>query len=95
MSRLYLHACPRWLGQLEPYRYRGDSAKAHYWQTEESARSVCAVFRRDPLRIKLHNGSSYPGHNFQVEERAPGEYVVSFEVDDNLLAYAVRTTEPW
>jgi hypothetical protein len=62
------------------YWFRSDAVGARYWPTENAARDAGALFDQTRPTIKSPDGRPYVCSDFKIEERAPNEFVIFYEV---------------
>lgn len=66
------------------YWFAPDAQTASIWASEEEAVRNCAIFEGHRIRVRLVHGGMYSCGGFKVEERAPNEFAVFFEVPSPL-----------
>ncbi len=73
----------RWKSREKPdehimdYWFCSRAENAAHWGTREEAENDRVLFNRHRIVIPSSQGGTYTCHDFTVEERAPGEFVIS------------------
>lgn len=75
------------------YWFTSRPEHAAHWKTREEAQSDSVIFSSHGIQIPSSEGGTYICHDFQVEERAPGEYVVFCVAPFILLASGESTAD--
>jgi len=83
MTKGYICSWARSKDPARPYNtdfwFSPDIAKAAYWLTRESAEADISIFERHNILIPSALGGVHRCGGFQVEERAPEEFVIFCE----------------
>jgi hypothetical protein len=84
MSELRKHYIQRWKHLDEPkgdadfwFTFTRDNAAT--WPTREAAEGDARIFFSKGMQSRAEDGAIYVCHQFKVEERGPGEFVICFE----------------
>jgi hypothetical protein len=66
----------RELGKRKDYFFTNNVDSAAYWETEEEAAANCKFLDDSQIVIDSPEGGQHIGKGFQVEQRAPDEFVI-------------------
>ena len=82
MFKLYIHHFMSHKHAKEgiEYCFCSDAANARCWGTKEDAGSIGVNIKRHPIRIVSSEGTPFFCSNFEIEQRAPSEFVIFYEV---------------
>lgn len=62
--------------QIVDYWFTSNATKAACWETEAEAKSNCVIFNSHRIAIPSSKGGPHVCEAFDVEQRAPKEFVV-------------------
>jgi hypothetical protein len=82
MFKLYIQS---FLTRKEPdksmeYSFCSNATNAHPWATKELAQIDGMHIECSPITIQSPQGTPYVCSNFKIEQRAPNEFVIFYEV---------------
>jgi hypothetical protein len=76
----------RWAHREKPeehkidYGFCSDAVSAAFWETEEDAQNDAVIFERHHIVIHSAQGIPHICSGFKIEQRAPNEFVIFYEV---------------